>query len=112
MYSIGIKIPTWNEGHLQLFDDFMRKCVKAAIVTHEKIGLNYILWIWMLAIVLMNYKTHTIVMEVVLQQLDQYKNNGVMVCFSSTSMFSNLIVGSWICGFMLEIWNVEDFMVF
>ena len=33
MNSIGIKIPTWNEGHLQLFDDFMRKCVKAATVT-------------------------------------------------------------------------------
>ena len=33
VYSIGIKIRTRNEGHLQLFDDFMRICVKAANVT-------------------------------------------------------------------------------
>ena len=33
MYSIGIKIPTQNEGHLQLFDNIVRKYVKAVIVT-------------------------------------------------------------------------------
>ena len=31
--SIGIKIPTWDEGHLQLVDDFVRKYVKAVTVT-------------------------------------------------------------------------------
>ena len=33
MSSIGIKIPTRNEGHLQLVDDFVRKYVKAVTVT-------------------------------------------------------------------------------
>jgi len=33
MYSIGIKIPTQIKCHLQLFDDFMRKCVKVATMT-------------------------------------------------------------------------------
>ena len=33
MYSIGIKIPTQNEGQLHLFDDFVRKYVKVVIVT-------------------------------------------------------------------------------
>ena len=33
MYSIGIKIPTQIKGHLQLFDDFMRKCVKVVTMT-------------------------------------------------------------------------------
>ena len=33
MHSIGIKIPTQNEGQLQLVDDFVRKYVKAVIVT-------------------------------------------------------------------------------
>ena len=33
MYSIGIKIPTQNEGHLQLFDDIVRKYVKVVTVT-------------------------------------------------------------------------------
>ena len=32
MYSIGIKIPTQNEGQLQLVDDFVRKYVKAVTV--------------------------------------------------------------------------------
>ena len=32
----------------------------------------------MLGVVLMNSKTHMIVMEVVLQKLDQYKNNGLI----------------------------------
>ena len=29
MYSIGIKIPTRNEGQLHLFGDFVRKYVEA-----------------------------------------------------------------------------------
>ena len=33
MCSIGIKIPTQNEGHLQLVDDFVRKYVKTVTVT-------------------------------------------------------------------------------
>ena len=33
MYSIGIKIPTRNEGQLHLFDDFLRKYVEAITVT-------------------------------------------------------------------------------
>ena len=42
MNSIGIKIPTQNEGHLQLFDDFTRNYVKTATVTdsvfqHDKL---------------------------------------------------------------------------
>ena len=42
MNSIGIKIPTQNEGHLQLFDDFTGNHVKTAIVTdfvfqHDKL---------------------------------------------------------------------------
>jgi len=32
----------------------------------------------MLGIVLMNSKTHMVVMEVTSQQLDQYKNNGLI----------------------------------
>ena len=32
MYSIGIKIPKWNEGQLHLFDDFVRKYVKTVTV--------------------------------------------------------------------------------
>ena len=33
MYSIGIKIPTRNEGQLHLFDNFVRKHVKVVNVT-------------------------------------------------------------------------------
>ena len=32
----------------------------------------------MLGVVFMNYKTHMVVMEVVSQHLDQYKNNGLI----------------------------------
>ena len=38
MYSIGKKIPTWNEGHLQLVDDFVRKYVKAVTVTDSMLA--------------------------------------------------------------------------
>ena len=42
MNSIGIKIPTQNEGHLQLFDDFTGNRVKTTTVTdfvfqHDKL---------------------------------------------------------------------------
>ena len=33
MYSIGIKIPKWNEGILLIVDDFVRTCVEAITVT-------------------------------------------------------------------------------
>ena len=45
---------------------------------HEKSVLNQFLWIRMLGAVLMNSKKHVIVMEVASQQLDQYKNNGLI----------------------------------
>ena len=32
----------------------------------------------MLGVVFMNFKTHMVVMEVVSQQLDEYKNNGLI----------------------------------
>ena len=48
MYSIGIKIPTWNEGHLQLFDDLWENVLKLSLwqiqcLQYEKNGLNHIL---------------------------------------------------------------------
>ena len=45
---------------------------------HEKVWLNHILWIWILRVVLKNSKTYMVVMELVLQQLDEYKNDGVI----------------------------------
>ena len=45
---------------------------------HEKSVLNQFLWIGMLGAVLMNSKTHMVVMEVASQQLDQYKSNGLI----------------------------------
>ena len=45
---------------------------------NENSGLNQFLWIRMLGVVLMNSKTHMVVMEVASQQLDQYKNNGLI----------------------------------
>ena len=45
---------------------------------NEKFVLNQFLWIRMLGVVLMNSKTHMSVIEVVSQQLDQYKNNGLI----------------------------------
>ena len=41
----------------------------------------------MLAIVFMNSKIHMVVMEVTLQQLDQYKNNGLI------SMLNEILLG-------------------
>ena len=57
----------------------------------------------------MNTKTHMIVMEVASQQLDQYKNNGLI------SKLHEILLGRiWVCylvwflvhhGFMLWLWN-------
>ena len=76
---------------------------------HEKVVLNHILWIRMLGVVLMNSKTHMVVMEVASQQLDQYKNNGLI------SKLNEILLGQiWVCylewflvnqGFMLWLWN-------
>ena len=44
----------------------------------EKSVLNQFIWIRILGIVLMNSKTHMMVMEVISQQLDQYKNNNLI----------------------------------
>ena len=40
--------------------------------------LNCIQWIWMLGIFPMESKTQVVVMEVVSQHLDQYRNNGLI----------------------------------
>ena len=45
----------------------------------EKYALNHILWIRMLGVVFMNSKTHMVVMKVVSQNLDEPKNNGLIV---------------------------------
>ena len=76
---------------------------------HEKCGLNQFLWIRMLGVVLMNSKTHMVIMEVVSQQLDQYKNNGLI-----SKLHEILSRQIWACcviwflinhGFMLWLWN-------
>ena len=59
---------------------------------HEKVVLNHILWIRMLGVVLINSKTHMVVMEVASQQLDQYKNNGLI------SKLHEILLGQiWVC---------------
>ena len=63
--------------------DFVRICTKAVSVTdfmfqQENYVLNHIMWIKRLGVVFMNSKTHMVVMEVVSQHLDQYKNNGLI----------------------------------
>ena len=45
---------------------------------HEKVWLNHILWIWILRVVLKDSKTYMVVKELVSQQLDEYKNDGVI----------------------------------
>ena len=67
----------------------------------------------MLAIVFMNSKIHMVVMEVTSQQLDQYKNNGLI------SMLNEILLGQiWVCylvwflvnhDFMLWLWNWYGF---
>ena len=45
---------------------------------YEKSVLNHIPWIRMLGVVFMNSKTHMVVMEVVSQHLNWYKNNSLI----------------------------------
>ena len=114
MYSIGIKIPKWNGGQLLLVDDFVRTCAEAVIVTDlvfttRKNWINHILWIRMLRVVFMNSKTHMVLIEVVSQNLDEYKNNGLI------SKLHEILLGQiWACclvwylinhGLMLRLWN-------
>ena len=54
----------------------------------------------MLGVVLINAKTHMVVMEVVSQHLDQYKNNGIMVSFTLPNDNSLLIVYLFVCLFV------------
>ena len=59
---------------------------------HEKVVINHILWIRIPGVVLMNSKTHMVVMEVASQQLDQYKNNGLI------SKLHEILLGQiWVC---------------
>ena len=58
------------------------KCVKSATTTDSvfstwNVQLNPILWIWMIGAVLMKANIHFI-MELVSQQLDEYRNNGAI----------------------------------
>ena len=67
------------------------------------------MWIKMLGVILMNYKTHMVVMEVASQPLDQYKNNNLI------SKLHKILSGQiWACclvwflinhGFILWLWN-------
>ena len=47
------------------------------VFTHDKLCIN-LYTVNMLGVVLMNAKTHMVLMEVVSQSLDQYKNNGLI----------------------------------
>ena len=76
---------------------------------YEKSGLNHILLIRMLGVVLMNSKTHMVVMEVASKKLDQYTNNGLI-----SKLNKILLVQIWVCclvwflvnhDFMLWLWN-------
>ena len=114
MYSMGIKIPKWNEGILLLVDDFVRIYVETVTVTDlmsttRKFCINHILWIKMLEVVFMNSKTQMVVMEVVSQHLDQYKNNGLI-----SKLYEILLWQIWACcivwflinhGFIFWLWN-------
>ena len=67
------------------------------------------MWIRMLGVILMNYKTHMVVMEVASQPLDQYKNNDLI------SKLHKILLGQiWACclvwflinhGFIFWLWN-------
>ena len=83
MYSIGIKTPTRNEGQLQLVDDFVRKHVKVVtmtdlVFTTRKICIKSYSVNQDARSSFMNSKTHMVVMEVVSQNLDEHKNNGLI----------------------------------
>ena len=48
-----------------------------SLFRHDKLCIN-LYTVNMLGVVLMNAKTHMVLMEVVSQSLDQYKNNGLI----------------------------------
>ena len=58
----------------------------------ENSVLNHILWIRMLGVVFMNSKTHMIVMEVVSQNLDEYRINGLI-----SKLHAYLSGQTWVC---------------
>ena len=58
----------------------------------ENYVLNHILWIKRLGVVFMNSKTHMVVMKLVSQHLDEYKNNGLI------SKLHEFLSGQiWVC---------------
>ena len=67
--------------------------------------LNCIQWIRMLGVVLMNAKTHMVLMEVVSQPLDQYKNNGLI-----SNLIEILFGQIWICCIVWFLVNHENDM--
>ena len=67
------------------------------------------MWIKMLGVILMNYKTHMVVIKVASQPFDQYKNNDLI--YKLHKILSGQI---WTCcliwflinhGFILWLWN-------
>ena len=60
----------------------------------------------MLGVVLMNDKTHMVLMEVVSQPLDQYKNNGLI-----SNLIKILFGKIWICCIVWFLVN-HGFMIF
>ena len=63
------------------------------------------MWIRMLGVVLMNLKTHMVVIEVASQQLDQYKNNGLIF------NLNEILLGQiWVCCFIWFLVN-HSFMI-
>ena len=97
-----------------LVDDLVRIYAETVTVTDlmsttRKFCIKSSLWIRMLGIFFMNSKTHTVVMEVVSQHLDEQKNNGLN--FKLQEILSGQI---WVCclvwflvnhGFMLWLQN-------
>ena len=100
-----------NKGQLHLFDDFVKKYVKTVTVTDlvfttwKKSVLNHFLWIRILGVVFINSKTHMVVMEVVSQHLDWYKNNDLI--YKLHEILSGQI---WACCFVWFLIN-HDFIL-
>ena len=98
----------WKYHRLIIVCKFTRKCCKTVTVTDSV--LNCIQWIRILEVVFMNAKIHMVVMEVVSQHLDQYKNNGLI-----SKLHEILSRQIWACclvwflinhGFILWLWNL------
>ena len=76
LWAKVLKLPLWQIMCLQ----------------HEKVWLSHIMWIWILRVVLKNSRTYMVVMELVSQQLDEYKNDGVI------SKLNEILLGQiWVC---------------